>query len=153
MSTMVRSGLRGGQRDGNVLWHCRWLLELEQRRLRMELHEAGFIDQRDYETYIGHFNIMKRFLVYPDVLIYLRVNPEVSMQRIQERGRDAESRITLEYMEKLHQGYESFITEMDHYTRVLTLDWNEYKEPDEVARLVKKKADENREFLRDLKRL
>ena len=117
------------------------------------LHEAGFIDQRDYETYIGHFNIMKRFLVYPDVLIYLRVNPEVSMQRIQERGRDAESRITLEYMEKLHQGYESFITEMDHYTRVLTLDWNEYKEPDEVARLVKKKADENREFLRDLKRL
>ena len=54
------------------------------------------------------------------------------MQRIQERGRDAESRITLEYMENLHQGYESFIAEMDHYTRVLTLDWNEYKEPEEV---------------------
>ena len=117
------------------------------------LHEAGFIDRRDYETYVGHFNVMKRFLVYPDVLIYLRVSPEVSMQRIQERGRDAEGGITLEYMEKLHQGYESFITEMDHYTRVLTLDWNEYKEPDEVARLVKKKTDENREFLRDLKRL
>ena len=117
------------------------------------LHEAGFIDQRDYETYIGHFNIMKRFLVYPDVLIYLRVSPKVSMQRIQERGRDAESRITLEYMENLHQGYESFIAEMDHYTRVLTLDWNEYKEPEEVAELVKEKANENREFLRDLKRL
>ena len=117
------------------------------------LHEAGFIDQRDYETYIGHFNIMKRFLVYPDVLIYLRVSPEVSMQRIQERGRDAESRITLEYMENLHQGYESFIAEMDHYTRVLTLDWKEYKEPEEVAKLVKEKANENREFLRDLKRL
>ena len=117
------------------------------------LHEAGFIDQRDYETYVGHFNVMKRFLVYPDVLIYLRVSPEVSMQRIQERGRDAESGITLDYMEKLHHGYESFITEMDHYTRVLTLDWNEYKEPDEVAKLVKEKADENREFLRDLNRL
>ena len=117
------------------------------------LHEAGFIDQRDYETYVGHFNVMKRFLVYPDVLIYLRVSPEVSMQRIQERGRDAESRITLEYMENLHQGYESFIAEMDHYTRVLTLDWNEYKEPEEVAKLVKEKANENREFLRDLKRL
>ena len=117
------------------------------------LHEAGFIDQRDYETYIGHFNIMKRFLVYPDVLIYLRVSPKVSMQRIQERGRDAESRITLEYMENLHQGYESFIAEMDYYTRVLTLDWKEYKEPEEVAKLVKEKANENREFLRDLKRL
>ena len=56
-------------------------------------------------------------------------------------------------MKNLHQGYESFITEMDHYTRVLTLDWNEYQETEEVARLVKEKADENREFLRDLKRL
>ena len=81
------------------------------------LHEAGFIDKRDYETYLGHFNIMKRFLVYPDILIYLRVSPETSMQRIQERGRDAEGEITLEYMQKLHQGYESFIAEMDHYTR------------------------------------
>ena len=62
----------------------------------------------------------------PRRLIYPRVSPEVSMQRIQERGRDAEGGITLEYMEKLHQGYESFITEMAHYTRVLTLDWNEY---------------------------
>ena len=96
---------------------------------------------------------MKRFLVYPDVLIYLRVSPEVSMQRIKERGRDAEGGITLDYMEKLHQGYESFIEEMDHYTRVLTLDWNAYQEVDEVARLVKEKADENREFLRDLKRI
>ena len=117
------------------------------------LHETGFIDWRDYETYVGHFKVMKRFLVYPDVLIYLRVSPEVSMQRIQARGRDAEGGITLEYMEKLHKGYESFIAEMDHYTRVLTLDWNEYQETEEVARLVKKKADENREFLRDLKRI
>ena len=107
------------------------------------LHEAGFIDKRDYETYLGHFNIMKRFLVYPDILIYLRVSPETSMQRIQERGRDAEGEITLEYMQKLHQGYESFITEMDHYTRTLTLDWNEYMETDEVAKMVKSLASPN----------
>jgi len=115
------------------------------------LHEAGFIDQRDYETYLGHFNIMKRFLVYPDVLIYLRVTPDVSMQRIQERGRDAEGGITLEYMKKLHQGYENFIAEMDHYTRVLTLDWNDYMETDDVAKMVKEKSNENREFIRNLK--
>ena len=73
------------------------------------------------------------------------------MQRIQERGRDAEGEITLEYMQKLHQGYESFITEMDHYTRTLTVDWNEYMETDEVAKMVKEKSNENREFIRDLK--
>lgn len=117
------------------------------------LHEAGFIDKRDYETYLGHFNIMKRFLVYPDILIYLRVSPETSMQRIQERGRNAEEGISFEYMEKLYHGYENFIEEMNHYTRVLILDWNQYKEPEEVARLIIQKADENREFIRDLKRI
>ena len=117
------------------------------------LHEAGFIDKRDYETYLGHFNIMKRFLVYPDILIYLRVSPETSMQRIQERGRNAEEGISFEYMEKLYHGYENFIEEMNHYTRVLILDWNQYEEPEEVARLIMQKADENREFIRDLKRI
>ena len=115
------------------------------------LHDAGFIDQRDYETYTGHFNVMKRFLVYPDVLIYLRVSPKVSMQRIQERGRESEGGITLEYMENLYNGYENFIEEMNHYTRVLTLDWNEYMEPDEVAKMLKEKTDDDRVFLRDLK--
>lgn len=115
------------------------------------LHDAGFIDQRDYETYTGHFNVMKRFLVYPDVLIYLRVSPKVSMQRIQKRGRTSEGGITLEYMENLYNGYENFIEEMNHYTRVLTLDWNEYMEPDKVAKMLKEKTDEDREFLRDLK--
>ena len=65
------------------------------------LHESGFIDRRDYNTYLGHFNLMKRFLVYPDILLYLRVNPETSLNRIAQRGRKAEEGITLEYMQKL----------------------------------------------------
>ena len=114
------------------------------------LNKAGFIDQRDYDTYLGHFNLMKRYLVYPDLLLYLRVEPETSLERIAERGRKAESGITLEYMQKLHDGYESFIEEMSRYTRVLTLDWNQFLEIDEVVDRITKKAGEKRTFLRDL---
>ena len=114
------------------------------------LHEAGFIDQRDYDTYQGHFNLMKRYLVYPNLLIYLRVDPETSLQRIAKRGRNAESGITLDYMQKLHDGYESFIEEMSRYTRVLTLDWNQFLELDEVVDRITEKAGEKRAFLRDL---
>ena len=114
------------------------------------LNEAGFIDQRDYDTYLGHFNLMKRYLVYPDLLLYLRVEPETSLQRIAERGRKAESGITLDYMQKLHAGYESFIEEMSSYTRVLILDWNQFLEMDEVVDRIKEKAGEKRAFLRDL---
>ena len=114
------------------------------------LHEAGFIDRRDYETYAGHFNIMKRYLVYPDLLLYLRVDPETSLRRIAERGRKAEVGITLEYMQKLHEGYEEFIEEMNRYTQVLILNWNQYLKMDEVVERISKKTGNQRKFLRDL---
>ena len=53
-------------------------------------------------------------------------------------------------MQTLHLGYELFIEEMNNYTRVLTLDWDEYKETKEVAELVSKKFKETRPFLRNL---
>ena len=114
------------------------------------LHEAGFIDQRDYDTYQGHFNLMKRYLVYPNLLIYLRVDPETSLQRIAKRGRKTESGITLDYMQKLHDGYESFIEEMDRYTQVLILDWNQYLKMDEVVDRISEKTRNQPKFLRDL---
>ena len=114
------------------------------------LHNAGFIDQRDYDTYLGHFNLMKRYLVYPDLLLYLRVDPQTSLQRIAERGRKAEAGITLDYMQKLHHGYESFIEEMSQYTRVLTLNWNQILEIEEVVDRILEKGGEKRVFLRDL---
>ena len=114
------------------------------------LNEAGFIDQRDYDTYLGHFNLMKRYLVYPDLLLYLRVDPQTSLQRIAERGRKAETGITLDYMQKLHDGYENFIEEMSRYTRVLTLDWNQIQGIEEVVERILEKTEEKRAFLRDL---
>ena len=87
------------------------------------LHEAGFIDKRDYETYVGHFNVMKRFLVYPDVLIYLRVEPEVSMERVRERGRHEEGGITLEYMNNLHAGYERSHHQPEPWHRPRSREW------------------------------
>ena len=114
------------------------------------LYEEGFIDQRDYDTYLGHFNLMKRYLVYPDLLIYLRVNPETSLQRIAERGRKAEVGITLEYMQKLHEGYEEFIEEMNSYTQVQILNWNKFLKMEEVVDLISEKTRAKRKFLRDL---
>ena len=115
------------------------------------LHESGFIDQRDYNTYLGHFNLMKRYLLYPDILLYLRVNPETSLNRITQRGRKAEKGITLEYMQKLFLGYENFIDEMGRYTRVISLDWNHYLEIDEVVDRISEKKKEKLHFLRDIK--
>ena len=45
---------------------------------------------------------------------------------------------------------ERFIEEMDRYTRVLVIDWNQFLEIDEVVDRISEKASEKREFLRGL---
>lgn len=42
----------------------------------------------------------------PDVIIYIRTSPEVSMQRMQKRGRDCENKVPMEYIAAVHDMYE-----------------------------------------------
>ena len=61
------------------------------------LHEDGLINHRDFETIIGTFNVRKRSLSYPKFQINLRVSSGFALQRIQERGRDAEREVIVFY--------------------------------------------------------
>lgn len=96
------------------------------------LREAGHIDQRDYDTYISHFNVMKRYLVYPDAFIYLYVHPEVAHERINARRRECEREIPIDYLYALSAGYTKLMEEMARYTTVLTVDWNRFRPAQEV---------------------
>jgi len=45
----------------------------------------------------------------PDVLIYLRSDPQVCMQRMHKRGRECENGVSLEYLQKVHDQYEKMM--------------------------------------------
>lgn len=111
------------------------------------LHEGGFIDDRDYETYLDHFHVMLRYLVYPDIIVYLRCTPEVAARRIRARAREAEREIPMTYLEELHLGYEAFAIEMRCHTVVVDIDWEEFVPVERVANLVLDAA-EKRPFAR-----
>lgn len=115
--------------------------------------DDGLMDDRDWDTYITHFHVMQGFLRYPDVIVYLRCAPEVAAERIQSRGRDAEKEIPLEYLRRLHEGYEEFVEEMHRYTVVCTFDWNEYQPVETVADTIIEAADRGQKFLRSLRRI
>ena len=55
----------------------------------------------------------------PHGFIYLRVNPTVAYERIVKRGRTAESGITLDYLEQLHQCHEAFLIKKEGVLREL----------------------------------
>jgi deoxyadenosine/deoxycytidine kinase len=104
----------------------------------LNAHPDKIISDLDYNTYLDLFdNMVLRELVFPQLLIYLDVNPEVAMQRIHMRGRVMEQTITLEYLKALRQNYEQFISEMEHAgVRILRLNWASFPPISEVVRMV-----------------
>lgn len=53
------------------------------------------------------------------MIIHLDVSPEKSFERIKLRGRECESGITLEYLQRLHSGYESWLTQISKIIPVI----------------------------------
>ncbi|TDI69875.1 MAG: deoxynucleoside kinase [Bacteroidetes bacterium] len=74
------------------------------------LHEMGLMAGRDYENYTDLFQIMTSYLKSPDLLVYLRATVPTLVGHIQSRGREFESTIRIEYLERLNQHYEDWIS-------------------------------------------
>ncbi|MFB6182368.1 MAG: deoxynucleoside kinase [Candidatus Magasanikbacteria bacterium] len=120
------------------------------------LNEDGIIPDREYETYRDHFDIMRRFLVYPDLIVYLDVKPEIALERVKKRGRDSEKSngVDLGYLQRLRDGYEEFMDEMSFYTNTMKLDWNDYQPLENVRTKINEKIEDcDRKHQRSLRRI
>ena len=80
----------------------------------------GNLTDRDYETYMDLFRLMMSLVKAPDLLIYLKSSVPHLVAQIQQRGREYEKSIELEYLEGLNERYEKWISE--YPGRVLTID-------------------------------
>ena len=77
------------------------------------LHAMGLMTTRDYTNYIDLFNSMMRFVQPPELLIYLRGTIPTLVRQIQNRGRDYEESIRLDYLKRLNERYEAWISSYD----------------------------------------
>jgi deoxyadenosine/deoxycytidine kinase len=74
------------------------------------LHSMGLMSSRDFSNYASLFELMSSFLQPPDLLIYLKASVPTLVSQIQKRGRDYENSIRLDYLKKLNERYEEWIT-------------------------------------------
>ncbi|UCF64163.1 MAG: deoxynucleoside kinase [bacterium] len=105
------------------------------------LHEQGYMNQRDYQTYRELFNDMVFFLPQPDLIIYLKASIKTLLARIKTRGRDFERSISPDYLEYLNLAYERWMREAQEKFTILTVNADEVdflKEDDKFEELVKK---------------
>ena len=74
------------------------------------LHAMGLMTTRDFSNYQDLFRLISQFLNPPDLLIYLRASVPTLVRNIQKRGRDYENSIRIDYLKKLNDRYENWIT-------------------------------------------
>jgi deoxyadenosine/deoxycytidine kinase len=70
----------------------------------------GLMSSRDFDNYSKLFELMSTFIQPPDLLIYLRAEVPTLVSQIQKRGRDYEESIRIDYLQRLNERYEAWIS-------------------------------------------
>ena len=74
------------------------------------LHAMGLMNQRDFNNYQSLFGLMESMIKGPDILIYLRSSIPNLVHKIHKRGREYENSISIEYLSRLNERYEAWVS-------------------------------------------
>lgn len=88
------------------------------------LHAMGLMTTRDFKNYQDLFTLMVEFIKPPDLLIYLRGSVPSLVKQIEKRGRAYENSIRIDYLRRLNERYEAWISTYEH-GKMLVIDIDE----------------------------
>ena len=96
------------------------------------LNAMGLMNQRDFNNYQGIFSLMESLIKGPDLLIYLRSSIPNLVNKIHKRGREYENSISIDYLSRLNERYEAWISTYDEKKLIIidvdSLDFVDNKE-------------------------
>jgi len=103
---------------------------LEDRTLAEDYHIFGMaqkvqgnMSEAEFLAYQRNYNLMTEKIPEPDIVIYLKADVEVLLQRINGRGRESEKSIPANYLSLLNELYEQYVSHHVHCP-VLVIDAN-----------------------------
>ncbi len=73
------------------------------------LHNQGYMSDRDFANYTDLFDLMISLVSLPDLMIYIRSTIPNLIAQIGRRGRDYEQSIRIDYLQGLNDLYEEWI--------------------------------------------
>ena len=104
------------------------------------LHAMGLMNQRDFNNYQSLFGLMESVVEGPDMLIYLRSSISNLVHKIHKRGREYENSISIEYLSRLNERYEAWISTYDK-GKLLIVDVDQYdfvENKDDLGKIIEK---------------
>ena len=106
------------------------------------LHAMGLMSTRDFENYQSLFKLMNNFIPAPNLLIYLRSSVSNLVEQIQKRGRDYENSIRIDYLSRLNERYEAWISSYDRgHLLIIDVDNLDFQQNKEDLGLIINKID------------
>jgi len=104
------------------------------------LHQMNLMTTRDFDNYISLFELMSSFIEAPDLLIYLKASVSTLVSQIASRGRDYEESIRIDYLKKLNERYENWISNYDQGKLLIINvdDINFADNPEDLGKIIEK---------------
>ena len=101
------------------------------------LHEMNLMSDRDFNNYEALFHEMSHYLRPPDLLIYLRAQVPTLVRQIQQRGRDYENTIRIDYLERLNRLYEDWIDRYPNEKLIIDTDDLDFvNNPEDLGKII-----------------
>lgn len=101
------------------------------------LHEMNLMSDRDFANYEALFHEMSHYLRPPDLLIYLRAQVPTLVKQIQQRGRDYENTIRIDYLERLNRLYENWIDRYPYEKLIIDTDDLDFvNDPEDLGKVI-----------------
>ncbi len=127
------------QKGDNIVIQDRTIHE-DAQIFAPNLHSMGLMSTRDFENYSRLYESINSMIKPPDLLIYLRASVPTLVNQIQKRGREYEDNLRLDYLKRLNEYYEKWISTYED-GRLLVIDiddCNFAENPDKLSEVVNK---------------
>jgi deoxyadenosine/deoxycytidine kinase len=103
------------------------------------LHAMNLMSKRDFDNYLSLFNLMNGLVKAPDLIIYLRASVPTLVNQIQKRGREYEASIRIDYLTRLNERYEAWVSEYEGKILVIDVDSNNFSEnKEDLGKVIEK---------------
>lgn len=111
------------QKESNKLVVCERSVETDRHCFAKQLAEDGLINKMEWQLYDNWYYWLKeKTNCKLDGIIYLKCSPEVSYERINIRKRKEENNIPMDYLTKIHNKHNEWLSNPD--VPLLVLDVN-----------------------------
>ncbi|RME03308.1 MAG: deoxynucleoside kinase [Planctomycetota bacterium] len=109
------------------------------------LYRSNLISPLGYDSYLQHRRCMLSFLLPPQIVVWLEVDPEICIERIKKRERACEVGITTEYLSNLRKSYDDVLEELEKKgSKIIVYDYNEFLPIDMIYADLKRELDTHR---------